>query len=332
MQQDILCVDIGGTYSRFAHVVYEQEPSAKAPTQGNVRLRSQGSCATASLQNTAHAVHMAEHITGLATSKAHKQVWALAGPIQGAALQGQLTNGNLQLDFSPYAWAQHKKDFFLVNDFALQAYATLAEPVLKQKVLRANTACLASCDKPRAIIGVGTGLGTAVLLPVDDHGWALMPTEAGHTLIPLYGQEERDFAHFALHALQQERLYAEDILSGRGLSLVHKYVYGEDISAAMAAQFMQQHGEASPVLALYARFLGRFCTQWAVNSLSTGGLFLSGGVLMKNPYIVHSAYFTKEFYTCPAAVQAIVQSTPVYLLEHEHVSLWGAAYLAIAGR
>ncbi len=323
--QDIFCADIGGTQSRFAHFTLQGQ---------SLHLRGQHVCATASLQSAEQALLVAKAGTGLNPEHAVIHIWGMAGPIHANGYQATLTNTPLTLDFSPLTWLQPQKNFFLLNDFALQAWASLATEVPLLPVLNPHENSGQSphhahnSQNARGVLGAGTGLGAAALLPFGQNQWTLLQAEAGHTEMPFHGKEELDFAHFAKQKLQQKRLTAEHILGAQGLSLLHAYVHQEEVSPAQAAAFLYEGQKESVQGQLYARFLGRFCRHWALTTLCTGGLYLGGGVLMKNPQITQSASFKEEFYTAPAAMQKILSQIPVWLMQHENPALWGAAYMA----
>ncbi len=339
--QHILAVDMGGTHSRFAHFILEN---------GVLYKQGQHICRTASISHTEQALHEASLCASVPLEEMAVQVWGVAGPVHASGLCAILTNAALHLDFSKYMPANRKKEYghiLLLNDFSLQAWATLAEQVqcihilpmsenneYSRNIENKNTTHEVALT--RAVLGAGTGLGTAALVPCGRKGWTVLHAEAGHTGIPLYEQDEKDFALFAADFLQQKRLSAEDILSARGLSLLHAFVHGESVSPAQAAQLLchndaQGTSQESAVLQLYARFLGRFCRQWLLSTMSVGGLYLGGGVLMKNPSLVRSASFRQEFYTLPRSMQhakAMFEAVPIVLMQEEYAGLWGAAHMA----
>ncbi len=310
MIKNILCADIGGTQARFAHFELENE---------TLNLRKVHTCPTLSLNTTLDALEAATHC-GIDPYKAHAHIWGIAGPIEENGVQAKLTNAPLRLDFKDFL--KHKNEpFLLVNDFTLQAWASVSENIELLPIINKNAPQRAT----RAILGAGTGLGTAALMPIKTKSWSILQAEGGHTDMPFYGDEELDFANFAKDYLQQNRLSAEDILSARGLSLLHGYLHAEHIHPADAAQNFK---EDSTQLRLYARFLGRFCKNWALNTLSMGGIYLSGGVLIKNPHILQNPSFKTEFYTAPKGMQGIIESIPVMLMTNEHAGLWGGAHAA----
>ncbi len=313
----IICADLGGTNSRFACFTLENQ---------GVILRSQHICPTSTLKNTHDVLAAIEHMD-IALDARHMYCFGMAGPVEENGLCASLTNAPLHVDFQHVPWVRQGKNFLLVNDFALQAYASFAPNVTCSLILPAQENQDSIQKKAvRGILGAGTGLGTAALIPAKSGGYSIMQAEGGHADFPFLYAAEQDFAQFAMKQLQQSRLSAEDILSARGVSLMYAYVHNVSVNPKEAAAAFND--ATSPVLELYARFLGRFCRHWALNTLCFGGLYLGGGVLMKNPAIVHSGYFSQEFYACPSVMYAILQKVPVLLMQHEFAGLWGAAYLA----
>ncbi len=311
MPKKILSVDIGGTNSRFAH--FELEAN-------ELILCKQYTCNTSEIQNTTDALQTASNC-GLNPLEADMQIWGVAGIIESAQ-KARLTNSSLQLDFSKLKNNKNHKNIILLNDFVLQAWSCLL-PNLKTLSIRENKI---KQNAPKAILGAGTGLGTAAIVPDLKNNWVVMPAEGGHTEMPIQTKEEHDFAYFAKKHLKQERLSAEDILSSKGMSLLYLYEHKKYITPeAVATQWQQNlncHG-----LNLYAAFLGRFCRHWALNTLCLGGLYLAGGVLNKNPDFLQNPYFEHEFIQSPKAMD-ITHNVPIKLIIHEHASLWGGAYVA----
>ncbi len=318
MIQKILCADIGGTNARFAYYHLEH---------GALTLCTQCQYPTADFTTTEHVVQAAA-CTGLTMAKADICILGIAGPVassnEAIPLKASLTNAALDVDFTEYDWAKRPRHLCLVNDFALQAWATLAEAVPVLPLLGVNNRVRAN----RGIVGAGTGLGTGMLLPLQHLQWHMVHAEGGHTQMAFCGEEEWDFVHFAQKFTQKICLCAEDILSARGISLLHAYVCGETLPPKDAIALWEHHGDTSKQMQLYTRFLGRFCRHWALNTLCSGGLYLGGGVLMKNPHIVQSPNFTEEFYLGPAPMRHILQNIPVLLMMHEDAGLWGAAEFA----
>ncbi len=327
MTHHILCADVGGTHSRFAHFTVDGKESF---------LCRQYACLTAHIRNTQDALEAMRFGTGLEVEKARIQVWGVAAIILHNGLEAQMTNTSLRLNFTPYSWIKNGENFFLLNDFALQAWASLAQEVpvlpLPWSAWTEHPDRVRHGAQTHGVLGAGTGLGAAALVPYGVQGWSLLSSEAGHMDMPFHGKEEEEFARFAKQYLQQNRLSAEDVLCARALSLLYAYEHGEDVEPAQAAASLwgkvQMPRKESLSLRLYARFLGRFCRQWALSTFCTGGLYLGGGVLLKNPAIVQSESFREEFFHGPSCMQDVLCAIPLGLMQHDMASLWGAVQFA----
>ncbi len=338
--KNILCADIGGTNSRFAHFIFEN---------GMLSFQKQYLCLSKDI-NSAEELLQAVELTDFSIDNADSICIGVAGPVEEDGLRAKLSNAPLFMDFrqslEKYKRKQGK-DFFLVNDFSLQAFASLAffnktgivdsqaiqlvSPIIGTQADLSEIA-EQTYAKTRGILGAGTGLGAAMLLAFENntaHTWKALPSEGGHCDMPFYGKEERDFADFALAHLKKDRLSAEDVLAGRALSLLHLYVHNEEVLPEIAAQNLLVDGVESLQLRLYARFLGRFCRGLASTSLCFGGLYLGGGVLSKNPYIVKSEHFLEEYYHPSSILLKKLKDIPLFHIFHKDAGLYGAAQLCV---
>ncbi len=312
MYKNILSIDIGGTNSRFAHFVLEGE---------ELKLCANHICKTTNIHNTEQALDIAKKYA-LSPHDAHLQIWGVAGLIAENGLKASLTNTNLSLDFTSFTSQKDSKQFFLLNDFALQAWACLAHNLKGHTIFTGKPYLNAT----KGILGAGTGLGTAAIIPTIKKSWVVMQSEGGHVELPLKTKQEHDFANFVSKELKQDYISAEHILAGNSLSLLHKYMYGTSASPQEVSALWAKNPNCQ-ALNLYAGFLGRFCKQWALNTLCLGGLYLCGGVLVKNKEIFNNKNFINEFYANPKAMP-ITHQIPLHLITHEHASLWGGAYAA----
>jgi glucokinase len=208
----------------------------------------------------------------------------------------------------------------LINDFAAQAYACRTEAVNNALVINRG---VAEPEAMIAVIGAGTGLGHALLLPVGNTFLAL-PSEAGHTAFPFVGKTEQDYERFLLAHTGLEYIHSEVVVSGLGLALLHQYHFGEAQNPAQAAAVLTPD---SPVQAWFAKFYGRACRQFVLSTLAMGGLFVSGGVAAKNPCLIQDVAFMAEFLNNPGYGH-LLRSIPVALNSNEDSGLWGAALYA----
>src|SRR5262249_5466876 len=99
---------------------------------------------------------------------------AVAGPVVGQVIQ--LTNRNWQIDIEALRRRFQLARLLVINDFEALA---LARARLRADELARMGGGRALADKPLAVLGPGTGLGVAGLVPVGAR-WAAVPGEGGH--------------------------------------------------------------------------------------------------------------------------------------------------------
>lgn len=308
----LLTVDIGGTHCRFARFSAENGTLALV---GTARRKTADIPDTPALMNAC-----SESL--LTPDAADAFVVGMAGPIVGHR-RGRLTNAPLELDLSDAETRYGMGACLLVNDFLAEACACLtpigagALPVLAPEKEGTH-------DGPIGIIGAGTGLGTASLVRDSRGAWLPLPAEGGHAAFPFAGKEEADFQAFAAAELGFSYLRGDDVLTGRGLCLLHAFLTGERREAAEA----EAHGLSTETETLrwYARFYGRACRDWALSTLCRGGLFITGGVARRNPLVTQCAAFRDSFYDSPH--RGLLGRIPVRRYADEASGLWGSAWLA----
>ena len=101
--------------------------------------------------------------------------FAVAGPVSGR--DASITNLPWQINADRLAEQFSIKHVHLCNDFAAVAHgiACLAD----EEIITLQEGEPIE-DAPRVVIGEGTGLGQAIMLP-DNNGWQVLATEGGHT-------------------------------------------------------------------------------------------------------------------------------------------------------
>lgn len=241
-------------------------------------------------------------------------VIAIAGPVCEG--RGCLSNACLEIDL-------RKADFpclaRLVNDFEVQAWASLAPCGQNARLIAGPDSDI---HETKAVIGAGTGLGVAALVP-DRTGWRALPSEAGHMNFPFLGKKEEDFHSFLCSRLDLRFARGDDTITGRGLEILHEYLTDEKITAREVGEKALQ--SPTPTLEWYSRFYARACRNWMLATLCNGGLWIAGGIAAQNPLTVASPFFMAELYNAP---EDYLQKMPVRLIEDKDSGLWGGAWLA----
>jgi len=148
-----------------------------------------------------------------------------------------------------------------------------------------------------------------------------MPSEGGHIAFPFMGGREEEYRSFLLEATGHPYLTPNTVVSGGGLSMLHRFLTGEALSPREVVEKLEPGSET---LQWAARFYGRVARDFALETLALGGLYIAGGVAARTPAIVKNDTFRDEFLTSPALAD-LLRSIPVYLQKNQESGLWGAA-------
>lgn len=311
----ILAADIGGTNCRFAHFT-----TTKQGTLESLELVRTFRVQTKTASSFEHLISMVRDKWG-SFSQFHCAGLALAGPVLHAS-RVRLTNvpwEYVDLD----ATSDLPVQTTILNDFEAQAWACLYPdcqnllPVAPRS-LEAEARARCGPAQTMAVIGAGTGVGMSALLP--GHPPRTLASEGGHAQFP-FSASETQFEIFA-HA-HAGPVTIEQVLSGRGLSLLHSFHTGQKLPPAQVAAVMT----STPVCEWFARFFGRACRNWVLTTMAMNGLYIAGGIAASNPIILRHPAFLQSFCDSPE-YRELLRTVPVYLVRNTDAALWGAAIFA----
>jgi len=179
------------------------------------------------------------------------------------------------------------------------------------------------------VVGPGTRLGCAVLLPNGDAP-IVMPSEAGHVALAPGNDREIE----VLRRLCRDRGYVHTghALSGPGLANLYRALADIEGVAAVhaepAAISAAAIGGGDPLareaLSMFCAMLGSFAGDLAVTFKAGGGVYLAGGIL---PYIrdfLLASEFRTRFFN-KGVMREFLTAVPVRLIEHGQLGVFGAA-------
>ncbi|WP_299815614.1 glucokinase [uncultured Jannaschia sp.] len=200
---------------------------------------------------------------------------AVAGPVgEGRA---ELTNLDWSIDTASLLSATGAPRGAILNDLQAQGHALghLDEGALQDVIVAPAVKSVS-----RLVIGVGTGFNAA---PVHEtpKGRFVPPCEAGHTNLPARTEAELRLCNFVSTA--HDFPAVEDVLSGRGLVQVYRWLAAEAGSREEypAAEIMARVGSdprAEAAVRQFVRMLGTVAGNLALIHLPLGGVYLVGGV------------------------------------------------------
>jgi glucokinase len=312
--KNILVTDIGGTNSRFAHFVCGKT--------GELSIADTLWLKTADFTSFGHLLEAIK--TGsfsLKPEEADIVVIAIAGPVERGIYSSppfipwDINILNSQRDFG-------FKNCFLINDFVAQAFACRSpvsgevEGILHGRPIP---------DEPVVVLGAGTALGMAALVPDGKGGFIALPSEGGHANFPFVTRRECEFQEFLMRELGHEYVTTNYIVSGRGLTYIHRFLTGDNLNPEGITLIFKSHAET---LAWAARFFGRACRNYALETVARGGVYVAGGIAAKSPEILTHEAFRNEFRSSQT-MAAILKDIPVFLMRNEESGLWGAAFFGL---
>lgn len=330
---DMIAADIGGTKSRFSRFSCK---GSKISIKEGVCLSTS---AYAGFPMLLEDLFSCLHEDAKNWKKASLLIFAAAGPVRDGRVR--MTNASFCVEAAPALKFFPKANCLIINDFEAQAWACLSPAMAEAELIlpgrgavpcpgRFDAAALSGIEgnyAPLAVLGAGTGLGAAWILPCPAQGEHILASEGGHIPFPFESRQEICFARWLAEKLGICQITAEHVLSGLGLAHLYEYLNGK---AASPAQFTAHPSFASSqTCAWYARFYGRFCRMAALNLLPQA-MVLTGGVVEKSPDLVRHKAFAQEFFHERGEREDLLADIPVWVNRHPQAGLWGAARAAVA--
>jgi len=306
----VLLADIGGSKSRFALANSAARPERILVIDNDTVADLEGAVTRYLDETGAHP---------------RAATLAVAGPIDGEEIA--LTNRAWRFrrnDFSRRFGFSHLR---VVNDFEAIAWALPSLGAAETRLLGSASLPRGKASGVKLVLGPGTGLGVAALLPADGC-WHVLASEGGHAA---FGPQAADEAEvFARLRAELGSVSAECVLSGAGLVRLaraidpeHSYHAPETIVAGALAR----EPSALAATRLFVRLLGRFAGSLALTFKAQGGVYLTGGVAAGLGPLLDEPTFRAAFEAHPPH-RALLESIPTLLITCDEPGLIGCAALA----
>ncbi len=262
--------------------------------------------------------------------------FAAAGVLSECRDIVKLTNLPLTIDTHAIKKATGLSCIMLANDFEVIGYGI---PLVAPKDL-----VMAKEGKPRlhsncAIIGAGTGLGKC-MLRWDTYKERYLPnaSEGGHADASVQTKLEFDLLNF-IHE-QENRTYNiswEDLLSGHGIQRIYTFFKHRENNLPTSKRLGENGPQPDEIFRsrnlddyahstyeLYAKLYARCVKNFALESLSLAGIYISGGIATHNVQMFKEQVFIQEFLNCEKQHE-LLEHIPVIIIADYYVSLYGAA-------
>lgn len=302
--------DIGGTNARFA--LWRDHQLESVRVLSTIDYARPEDAIRAYLADVGHSVQALQAVC-----------LACAGPVTGDAFT--FTNNHWRLSRQAFCADLGLTNLLLINDFSAMA---LGMTRLRGDQLITVCAGQSEPDRARLVIGPGTGLGVATLLPLMDGSWHALPGEGGHVCLPI--GTPREAALWGLLQRKQGHVKAEAILSGSGLLELYRTsceldgrtpqltTPAEVTSAALAGE-----PYAAAVLEQFCSWLGRIAGDNVLTTGARGGVYVVGGIVPRFVEFFMRSSFSQSMRD-KGDMSRYFDGIPVWLVTAEYPGLDGA--------
>ena len=304
----ILSSDIGGTNARFAFFTLGA---------GSLSMRGAQSF---SAKGTSFAELLEKALEGAPKGFAPETLEAVcvaaAGPEENGAIR--LTNTDITVDARVIQEAFPAALPLVINDFYAQAMAAVC-PEAQEGMVRIKAG--APKGGAIAVLGAGTGFGTAYVRPGPDP--EVTATEFGHIPFPFKESEEKILSFITRRAGRAPIF--DDVVTGSGLASLYAYFTGrEDAPENFTARPGFKESEASR---LFSVFYARALRSVLFASLAKSAV-ITGGVARKNPFFLTSEAFKESFYEAGPDHRLYLSGVEILHNQLKGSGLYGAAHYA----
>jgi glucokinase len=320
----ILAGDIGGTNARLAYF---------QPQNGRFHLVSERVFPSRDHRGLGEIVAQFLDESG---TRPEAACFGIAGPVRN----GRVETSNLPwvIEQSVLANQIHLAATLLINDLEASAWGIGALGMEDLVTLNPGAGSVAG---NQAVVAPGTGLGEAGLF-WDGSRHHVFACEGGHADFAARGELQVELLRFLVTKFGH--VSYERILSGPGLVNVYEFLCASgcgkesaELSAAMgagdpAAAISQaalsgKDSLAGKALDLWIAVYGAETSNLGLKIMSTGGLFLAGGISPKILPKLKGSLFMEAFLD-KGRMRPLVEAMPVHVVTNEKAGLLGAARCA----
>ncbi|MEO0365335.1 MAG: glucokinase [Pseudomonadota bacterium] len=273
-----LIADIGGTNSRLA--VWHDDETPGGSVHGTRKLTNDAYVEIHDMLGT--------FLDGYDGPPPTAGILAIAGPVVG----DEVALLNIDWAFSVNGLREQLglSQLVVINDFEALAHVV---PMLEVGDYIEIGNGRTDPRAPSVLIGPGTGLGVASLIPTGQR-YVAVPGEGGHATLAAANDEEARI----LSALRDrfDHVSAERMLSGEGLTLLHQTLHNNRLPAAEIS-VLANKGDPSAIATFeqYFSFLGTVAGNLALTMGAHGGVYIGGGIIPANRSLFENSGFRERF-------------------------------------
>ncbi|WP_019508747.1 glucokinase [Pleurocapsa sp. PCC 7319] len=268
--------------------------------------------------------------------------FAIAGPVVNDTCN--LTNLNWVLDTQRLEMELDIPKISLINDFAANSFGILGLKDVDVHTLQTGEA---RKDSPIAVIGAGTGLGEAFLIP-QGKKYQIFASEGGHADFAPRNDLETELLKYLRTKLNVEHISVERVVSGQGIVNIYQFLRDHDFApqsleigtkikaweqenkknidpAAIISQaaFKQSDRLCEKTMEVFIEAYGAETGNLALKLLSYGGIYIAGGIAAKILPLMQDGRFLNTFKD-KGRVSPLIQEVPVHIVLNPQVGLVGS--------
>ena len=273
--------------------------------------------------------------------------FAIAGPVVNNTCD--LTNLNWVLDTYRLQLDLDIPKISLLNDFAANSFGILGLKDFDVHTLQAGEE---REDSPIAVIGAGTGLGEAFLVP-QGKKYQIFASEGGHADFAPRNDLETELLKYLRKRLNIEHVSVERVVSGQGIASIYQFLrdtgfesespeIAERIKlwereskktidpAAIISQaaFKQSDRLCEKTMEIFIEAYGAETGNLALKLLSYGGIYIAGGIAAKVLPLMQDGKFLSTFKD-KGRVSTLIREIPVHIVLNPQVGLVGSVLYAL---
>ena len=326
--------DVGGTYTRFgAAGIKNNKPELIFTTKFE----------TSSIDSVVYAINKT---LSVAKEKFNIDINSAcvgsAGVVSDNKNHVDLTNAKWSLDIDQIKQETSLKNVYLINDFQAIGYGINLLDETNNEELTVVRQKEDNNFETKAVIGAGTGLGKCILyFSKKRNCYMPLASEGGNSDFPAYNNYEIELVNYIkkIRNISKPLVY-EEFLSGRGIEGIYEFLkqknefsestYSKEIeknnnSASAISEYKDKDETCKKTFELFSRFYARCAKNFALDTLCKGGMYIAGGIALKNSEIINSKEFISEFNNGNRR-EDFLKSVPIYLIKDPLVAIKGACF------
>ena len=314
-----MLADIGGTNARFGWLAEGATAPSHVQTLACADHAGPAAAAGVYLDTLAHTL-------GADYRPPRAAALAVATAVAGDAVN--FTNSGWSFSRAATRAALRLDELLVLNDFEALALS-LPHLTMAQRRVFGPVALESAPRAALAVIGPGTGLGVAGLLPHGAH-WLAVPGEGGHA--SLAAGDDFETALLAAVRSRFAHVSAERLLSGIGLPVLHEGVAAVlgTVAVPLAAHEIVERGLAgadavcSRTIDSFCALLGGFAGNVALTLGARGGVYIGGGIVPRLGERFYASAFRHRF-EAKGRFAAYLAAVPTVVITDTLAALTGTA-------